>query len=289
MPPRLGQLWEKLSDSMLISTGKILLIILVVLLGHVILNRIFAWLGRFMTHKMTRSNKQVVAGEIDKRVNTILGLSSTLAYLVLWAIGGVMILSEVGVNIGPIVTTAGVLGLAVSFGAQNFVRDLIGGVSLLIEDHIRVGDVAIINGVDGKVESINLRTTILRDLEGVVHVFHNGEIRSLANRSKEWSAVVFDIGVAYKEDLEQVMAVMKKTGTALRSDPDFGPLMLEVLEIFGVEQFADSAIIIKCRIKTQPARQWDVGREFRKRLKKAFDQSGIEIPYAHRSIDLTQK
>ena len=289
MPPRLGQLWEKLSDSMLISTGKILLIILVVLLGHVILNRIFAWLGRFMTHKMTRSNKQVVAGEIDKRVNTILGLSSTLAYLVLWAIGGVMILSEVGVNIGPIVTTAGVLGLAVSFGAQNFVRDLIGGVSLLIEDHIRVGDVAIINGVDGKVESINLRTTILRDLEGVVHVFHNGEIRSLANRSKEWSAVVFDIGVAYKEDLEQVMAVMKKTGTALRSDPDFGPLMLEGLEIFGVEQFADSAIIIKCRIKTQPARQWDVGREFRKRLKKAFDQSGIEIPYAHRSIDLTQK
>jgi small conductance mechanosensitive channel len=156
--------------------------------------------------------------------------------------------------------------------------------SILMENQIRVGDVAIINGTGGLVEAIELRTVTLRDLSGVVHIFQNGKINTLANMTKEWSAMIFDVGVAYKEDTDKVTEVIKSTAEGMMNDEVFGEKILEPLEIFGVDKFADSAVVIKARFKTRPLDQWAVGREFNRRLKKAFDEKGIEIPFPHRTI-----
>ncbi len=149
---------------------------------------------------------------------------------------------------------------------------------------MRVGDVAIVNGTGGLVEVITFRTIVLRDLSGIVHIFPNGTINTLSNMTKVWSGYVMDVGVAYKEDTDHVVEVMRRVGDELRQDPTLGPMILEPIEIFGVDEFADSAVIIKARLKTLPIQQWGVGREYRRRLKKAFDAEGIEIPFPHRSI-----
>ena len=190
-----------------------------------------------------------------------------------------MILSEFGMNITPIITGAGIVGLAVGFGAQNLVRDVISGFFLIFEDQIRVGDVAKINGVGGTVENIRLRTTILRDVEGTVHIFPNGEIKQVANLTKEFSYYLINLGVAYKENVDQVMDVLKKIGEELQKDPDYAPLILDPLEIMGVDDFGDSQVTIKLRIKTLPLKQWVVGRELRRRIKNTFDEKKIEIPF----------
>ena len=135
-----------------------------------------------------------------------------------------------------------------------------------------------------RLERLNFRTIVLRDLSGIVHVFPNGTISTLSNLTNEWSAYVFDIGVAYKEDVDKVIELMKAVGKELREDPKFGPLMVNDIEVFGVDNFADSAVVIKGRLQTKPIKQWDVGREYRRRLKYAFDKQGIEIPFPHRSI-----
>jgi small conductance mechanosensitive channel len=195
-----------------------------------------------------------------------------------------ILLKKFGVDIGPILAGAGIIGLAVGFGAQELVRDFISGFFILLENQIRVGDVAIINGTGGLVEKIELRTTTLRDFSGTTHIFQNGKINTISNMTKEWSAVVFDIGVAYKEDTDQVTEIMKQVGNELANDPDFKDLIINPLEIFGVDKFADSAVIIKARLKTKPLQQWGVGREYRRRLKKAFDKNDIEIPFPHTTV-----
>jgi small conductance mechanosensitive channel len=194
------------------------------------------------------------------------------------------ILSEVGVDIAPILASAGIVGLAVGFGAQNLVRDVISGFFIVFEDQVRVGDVATINGTGGVVERITLRTIILRDMTGTVHVFPNGTITTLSNLTKGWSAYVFDIGVAYKEETDRVVDVMKRVGAELRADAAYTDKIIEDLEVFGVDQLADSAVVIKARLKTKPIEQWSVGREYMRRLKMAFDADGIEIPFPHQSI-----
>ncbi len=163
-------------------------------------------------------------------------------------------------------------------------RDVISGFFLILENQVRIGDVAVVNGTGGLVEQINFRTIVLRDLEGVVHVFPNGTVATLANRTHGWSAYVLDVGVAYKEDVDRVMAVMRRVSEEMRSEEPFAALMLEDIEIFGVDDFADSAVVIKARLKTRPIKQWEVGREYRRRLKQAFDREGIEIPFPHRSL-----
>jgi len=195
-----------------------------------------------------------------------------------------VILKEFGVEIGPIIASAGIVGLAVGFGAQNLVRDIISGFFIILENQIRVGDVAIVNGTGGLVEKINFRTTVLRDLGGVVHIFPNGTIDTLSNLTNEWSANVFEIGVAYRENTDRVIEIMQQVGQTMLDDEKFGRLMLEAPEIFGVDKFADSAVVIKGRIKTKPIRQWEVGREFLRRVKFAFDENNIEIPFPHRSL-----
>lgn len=225
-----------------------------------------------------------VPSEAAKRAETLVRLLRQGVVILIWLMGLLLILRQIGIDVGPILASAGVVGLAVGFGAQNLVRDVISGFFMILENQVRVGDVAIINGTGGLVERINFRTIVLRDLAGVVHVFPNGTITTLANMTREWSAYVFDIGVAYKEDVDRVVALLKRVGAELKADEKFGLLMQDDIEVFGVDKFGDSAVIIKGRLKTHPIKQWDVGREFQRRVKLAFDAEGIEIPFPHRSI-----
>ncbi len=227
---------------------------------------------------------ETVPGATRKRVTTLIGLLRTLALVMLWAVVFVVSLDQLGVDITPILAGAGIVGLAVGFGAQNLVRDLISGFFMILENQVRVGDVAVINGTGGLVETITFRTIVLRDLAGVVYVFPHGLVNTLANMTKGWSAYVIDVGVAYKEDTDRVVEVMQRVADELREDPAYGHRILGAFEIFGVDNFGESGVTIKARFRTLPLEQWNVGREYRRRLKKAFDAEGIEIPFPHRSI-----
>ncbi len=224
------------------------------------------------------------SSELEKRINTLTGIVHGLIRIILWSVFIMILLKQIGINITPILASAGILGLAVGFGAQELVRDFISGFFILLENQIRTGDVAIINGTGGLVEKIELRTITLRDFSGVVHIFQNGKINSLSNMTKEWSAIVLDIGVAYKEKIEAVMGFMQQAGDEMRKDTKFSPDILEPIEIFGLDKFGDSALVIKARIKTKPGMQWAIGREYRKRLKAIFDREKIEIPFPHTTV-----
>lgn len=225
-------------------------------------------------------------GEVEraKRARTVGSLVRNVLTAIVLSLAGLTILREFGVDIMPVVTGAGILGLAVGFGAQTLVRDVISGFFLIFENHLRVGDVAEIEGTGGIVEAINLRTTVLRDLEGTVHVFPNGSFSRVSNRTKEFSYYVVDVGVAYKEDTDRVCEVLRAVAEDLQRDPAYSPSILAPLEVLGVDAFADSQVTIKVRIKTIPLKQWEVGRELRRRIKQAFDRHGIEIPFPHLSV-----
>jgi len=266
------------------TTLRILLIIMGVWIALSILNGLLRRLKKTLIDRAQLEGEGAI--ESTKRVETLVQLLRQAVVVVVWVIAVLIILKELGVDIAPILASAGIVGLAVGFGAQNLVKDVISGFFMIMENQVRVGDVAIINGTGGLVEKMSLRTVVLRDLAGVVHVFPNGTINTLANVTREWSAFVLDIGIAYKEDTDKVVNLMKKVGAELRGDGYFGPLMVEDVEVFGVDKFGDSAVMIKGRIKTLPIKQWEVGREYLRRLKKAFDKDGIEIPFPHRSIDI---
>jgi small conductance mechanosensitive channel len=216
-------------------------------------------------------------GAAGQRIKTLASVLWTIANGFLWFIVVLIVLSQFGVNVGPILAGAGVFGLAAGFGAQHRVRDLVSGFFLILENQIRVGDTAIINGVTGQVEAVTFRTVVLRDQAGVVHVFPNGAINTLANATMDWSAYVIDVNVSYKEDTDRVIDVMRRVAEEMRAETEYGRLMIEPIEIFGVDNFADTAVTIKARFKTQPSHHLSVGREYRRRLKKAMDAEGIEM------------
>jgi len=255
---------------------------------------VFAWVGtKVLKTSLQRFEQQLVGrsasrgespDESQKRIETIVRLLKQAGLLAIWVTLLLVILREVGVEIGPIIASAGIVGLAVGFGAQNLVRDFISGFFIILENQIRVGDVAIINGTGGLVEMINFRTTVLRDLAGVVHFFPNGTITSLSNLTNEWSAYVFEIGVAYKENTDNVTEVIQEVVDDMMADENYKDLILEQPEIFGVDKLDDSAVVIKGRIKTLPIKQWGVGREFLRRIKLAFDAKDIEIPFPHSTV-----
>jgi small conductance mechanosensitive channel len=188
------------------------------------------------------------------------------------------------VNIGPLLAGAGILGLAIGFGAQTLVKDLITGVTILLEDGATVGDVIEVAGHAGVVEEMRIRVIQLRDLAGNVHLVPYSDVTTIKNFTKEFSYYLFEIGVAYREDTDEVCEVLKQLSDELQQDSEFGPDILEPLEILGVDQFADSAVIIKARMKTKPIRQWAIGREFNRRMKKRFDERNIEIPFPHTTL-----
>lgn len=224
------------------------------------------------------------AMEVEKRVSTLGGVLQKIVIGAIVIVAVMMVLDEIGLDIKAMLAGVGIVGLAVGFGAQNLVRDVISGLFVIFENRMRVGDVAIINGTGGLVEQVNLRTSVLRGLDGTIHVFPNGEITSLSNMTHEYSYYLFNIGVAYKEDTDNVVEVLKQVGEETMEDPDYKDAILEPIEILGVDKFADSSVIIKARIKTLPIKQWAVGREMNRRIKKRFDEVGIEIPFPHQSF-----
>jgi small conductance mechanosensitive channel len=226
-------------------------------------------------------NRDKLDFESRKRADT---LSSVIRWVLrsgILVVGSVMLLGQLGVQIGPILAAAGVAGLAVGFGAQNLVQDVISGFFLLLEDQVRVGDVVQLNDKSGLVEKITLRMIILRDFAGSVHYVRNGKIDVVTNMTKGYAYSVFDIGVAYGEDTDQVSTAIEAIGKDLQQDLAFKEDILAPVEVVGLDKFADSAVVIKARIKTKPGKQWRVAREFNRRLKKKFDELGIEIPFPH--------
>jgi small conductance mechanosensitive channel len=256
--------------------------LVVVLLVALVALKLSAVMLRRVEHKLL--TREVADAEHDKRIKTLMSIVHKTLAVAIWAMLALVTLMQVGIDVGPLLAGAGVIGLAVGFGAQELVRDVISGFFMLLENHVRAGDVAIINGTGGLVERVGLRTITLRDLSGVVHVFQNGKVSTVANMTKDWSAMVFDLGVAYKEDTDRVAEVVRAVGSELQDDPAYRDKILEPLELFGVDALGDSAVVLKARIKTKPGDQWSVGREYKRRIKKAFDAAGIEIPFPHRTL-----
>jgi moderate conductance mechanosensitive channel len=279
--------WEALAHSTMnwiVTDLPGILILLIILFVALKLVRVTIRKLRKSMSARAEKSPDTDTNEAVKRINTLTSIISSLLKVIIMAVFLMMVLQKFGINIGPIIAGAGILGLAIGFGAQELVRDFIAGFFMILENQVRTGDVAIINGTAGSVEKIELRTITLRDLSGTTHIFQNGKINSISNMTKDWSAVVFDIGVAYKEDPEKVMEIMKKVGDEMYEDPEFHDMVLEPIEINGVNKFADSAVEIRARMKTKPILQWAIGREYRKRLKKAFDKNNIEIPFPHTTI-----
>ncbi|HBZ85414.1 MAG TPA: mechanosensitive ion channel protein MscS [Verrucomicrobia subdivision 6 bacterium] len=239
---------------------------------------------RFIMASHKRLAARAEGPEERKRIETLERVFRYIASVVVTVVAFMLVLSQLGISIAHILATAGVAGLTIGFGAQSLVKDYFTGFVMLIENQIRVGDVVEVAGKVGAVEELTLRYVRLRDYEGAVHYVPNGAILTVTNRSRLFAFAVMDIGVAYKEDIERVSQVMKETATAFRSEPDWADKILDDLEIAGVDQWADSAVVIKCRLKTMAQEQWAVRRAFLGRLKNAFDRAGIEIPYPHRTV-----
>jgi small-conductance mechanosensitive channel len=250
---------------------------------------------RLLNALISRAERDLATGtdldalERRKRTQTVASLARRALTGLIWTTAALMILRELDVDITPVLTGAGILGLAIGFGAQTLVRDVISGFFLIIEDQVRVGDVASVNGTGGLVEQINMRTIVLRDEEGVVHVFPNGEIKTLANRTKDFSYYVISLGVEYSEDTDRVIAAIKETADEVKADPAFGIYMLQPLEVLGVDDLGASQVTVKVRVKTAPLKQWDVGRELRRRLKKTLEARGIRVPSPQLTVTLKRE
>lgn len=248
-----------------------------------------AWAALLISRRLIRTLRLYLAAQKEtvedvKRVETLGRVFRYIASVLITVIAGLAIMGELGIAIGPILGAAGVVGVAVGFGAQSLIKDYFTGLFLLLENQVRQGDVVQVAGIGGLVEEVTLRYVRLRDYDGNVHFIPNGNISTVTNRSRGFSQSVMDIGVAYREDVDQCFEVMRRVGREMREDPVFGPKILEDLEIAGVDQWADSAVVLRCRFKVMPLEQWGVRREYLRRLKRAFDQQGIEIPYPHLTV-----
>lgn len=248
-----------------------------------------AWLLIVVLQRLIRGFRMRLSAHMHdreqiKRAETLGRVFRYLVAVVVSAIAIMLILAELGVSVAPILGAAGVVGLAVGFGAQSLVKDYFTGFFILLENQIRQGDVVQLGNHGGLVEEVTLRYVQLRDYDGNVHFVPNSEIRTVINMSRGYAQAVVDASVAYREDVDEVIDVMKAVGAELRNDPGFSSRILADLEMAGVERWDDSAVVIRCRFKTAPLEQWNVKREFLRRLKKAFDARGIEIPYPHLTV-----
>jgi len=222
--------------------------------------------------------------DVTLRIKTTGRLFNWLGGFIISGVVVYMVLEVLGFSLGPLIAGAGIVGLAFGFGGQYLIRDLINGLFILLEGQYNIGDVVKIGEYGGLVEDINLRITTLRDLEGRVIIVPNGEIKTVVNYTREYGQALLAIGVAYKENVDHVMEVLKGIGADMRKDNYFGRLILGDIEMFGVDDFSDSQVTIKFRMKTLPIKQWEVAREFRRRIKNRFDELGIEIPFPHQTV-----
>jgi len=244
--------------------------------------------GRIFIEKLIRKiivSDHFINKEAEgKREDTLIGIFSTSLGILIWILAFLMILQEVGFAIGPLLAAAGIAGLAFGFGGQYLIRDLISGLFIIMENQYRIGDVICFDGTCGLVEDISLRMTTLRDLDGVVHHVPHGEIKKVSNLSKYFARVNLNIGISYNSNLEQVISVVNKVGKELAEDPEWKEYILKPPQFLRVDDFGESAIIIKILGETKPLKQWDVTGELRKRIKIAFDEEDIEIPFPQRVI-----
>ncbi len=273
--------WDRWSETLWTHGLRIILILVIVFIGLRLLRRALDPVVRRAVARQMEGEPEV---EIEKRSDTLTDVIHRTAWVVAFAAAILTILPELGINIAPLLAGAGIAGLAIGFGAQNLVKDTLNGIFIMVENQYGKGDVVNIAGIGGLVEDVNLRRTVLRDLDGTVHSIPHGEVATSSNLTKGWSRVNMNVGVAYGEDLDRVAAVIDRVGERLAEDPDFGPLILTPPKFLRVNDFGDSSIEIKIMGETQPKSQWDVMGELRKRLKRAFDEEGIEIPFPHRTI-----
>jgi len=253
-------------------------VILVALIADFLLHRI---VPRAIKIPVRKSMPGIEAGEIEARTHTLANVFTTAGRTIIILIAALTLLPLAGLSVGPLLAGAGIIGIAVGFGAQSLVKDIISGLFILFDNQYSRGDVVTVGGVSGLVEDVGLRRTVLRDLDGIVHYVPNGEVGVASNFTQEYSAINMNVGVSYSEDLDHVMAVVDRVGLEMAEDPEIGPSITEPPHSLRVDAFAESAIEIKIVGRTKPIKQWDVMGELRKRLKKAFDEEGIEIPYPH--------
>lgn len=256
---------------------------------RVIVILILAWLLIAMSRKLVRvfrnyMNARADSAEEKRRIETLARVFRHTNTVVIALVAGMLALSEMGISIAPILGAAGVVGIAVGFGAQSLIKDYFNGFFLLLENQIRQGDVVEVGGKGGLVEDVTLRYVCLRDYEGNVHYIPNGLITTVTNKSRGYAYAVIDVGIAYRENVEEAFEVMREVAGKLRASEAFIAKILDDIDIAGVQDWADSAVILRCRFKTAALEQWGVRREFLRRLKEAFDARGIEIPYPHLTI-----
>ncbi len=234
--------------------------------------------------KMVVSNNYLSKDAEKKREDTLIRIFSVSSSTLIWVLALLMVLQEFGIAIGPLLAAAGIAGLAFGFGGQYLIRDLISGLFIIMENQYRIGDVVCFDKTCGLVEDISLRMTTLRDLNGTVHHVPHGEIKAVSNLSKTFARVNLNIGISYNSNLEKVISVINQVGEKLAQDKEWKDQIIKAPQFIRVDDFADSAIIIKILGDTQPLKQWDVAGELRKRIKIAFDKEGIEIPFPQRVV-----
>jgi small conductance mechanosensitive channel len=258
----------------------------VVTIGLALLGALALWelASLYMESYVSRVELNRESEEKRARIRTMMPLARNVLLFVLVAVVGLIVLAQLGINIAPLLAGAGIVGLAVGFGAQKMVQDVFTGIFVFLEASVAVGDVVELGGHSGVVEAMSIRSIRLRDLEGNVYTIPFSAVSTVMNQTKGHSYYLFDIGVGYRENTDRVVATMREVGDSLRNDKEYGSAILEPLEVLGLDRFADSAVMIKARIKTLPGRQWMVGREFNRRLKLRFDDLGIEIPFPQRTI-----
>jgi moderate conductance mechanosensitive channel len=259
---------------------RIALVIVIAIVAY----RVTTILIRRLLEREIEEEDPVVRRLREQRAQTLGSLLGSVALVTISIVVFLTILDILLDNIAPILASFGILGLAFSFGAQSLVKDVISGTFMLMEGQFGIGDVIRVGDVSGAVEKITLRTTILRDVEGIVHIIPNGEITRVSNLTKAWSRAVLNIGVAYKENVDHVIEVLRDELREFHVDPDWSGLLLDEPTVPGVDSFGDSAVIIRVMAKTLPLKQWDVARELRRRIKNRFDREGIEIPFPHTTM-----
>ncbi|CAH1905104.1 Small conductance mechanosensitive channel [Candidatus Nitrotoga sp. HW29] len=257
-----------------------------VALLHIVAILIFAWLLLRISRKLiytfrARMGARAATAENIRRIDTLAHVSRYVVRSLITLIASMMILSELGVSIAPILGAAGVAGIAVGFGAQSLIKDYFNGFFILLENQIHEGDVVEVSSKTGVVEKVTLRYILLRDFEGSVHFIPNGLITTVTNKSRGYAYAVIDVNIAYRESIDEAFDVMRKVGSEMRASVEYAAKMIEDIDIAGVQDWADSAVVLRCRFKVIPLEQWGVRREFLRRLKEAFDARGIEIPYPH--------
>lgn len=258
--------------------------IVFIVVGAYILNKISKRAIEKIVRVAVVSDKFLSKQAEKKREDTLIRIFTWTSRIIILFVAMLMILQEIGISIGPILAGAGIIALAVGFGGQYLIRDIISGFFIILENQYRLGDVVNIDGTGGLVENISLRMTTLRNLDGIVHHIPHGEIKSVSNLSKDFARINLNIGIAYNSNLEHVIEIVNRTGKELYEDPQWKEFIIKPPQFLRVDDFADSAIIIKILGETQPLKQWDIAGEFRKRIIFAFNREGIEIPFPQRVI-----